>query len=456
MAEDQEKPAGRTELVGWLAELHQLVRIWLARVGPPQEPTAQTPAYVDLIFSYGLARLGENDAARDLVARAQQALHGKDDAHTFLLSAYEYRVRQALDGKPHAGPLPDERMRELEIMERLQLYVVDRLRKQSEILEPDQRINPYRHWGARISDFEKALAELTDLTDLDELARRVDRLLAEVPKGPKGAEPRARVVRAGLEAAPRVGKDFARRMLDQAVPAYDGLPETEDLAALTERAALMEKALFVAGRFGLVEAVHPLASRLKGLLGAMKAPGHLDLLGRITSSCLGGLHRLGMRDEAGQLLGLAAEVALGGQGATTVDIKRRSGDLGAAALRAMLHVASGWLLLGRHGQAEPVMEAAWAKLLDDDSAAETLARKDKLTREESAELNMHARQTSAFARAAAVAPVASARARLEGVFTRLRGVKDTYTTASHFYVSQIDLAEAVVLAVTGRDAAASA
>src|SRR5262249_19814543 len=133
--------------------------------------------------------------------------------------------------------------------------VVDRLRKHSVILEPDQRINPYRHWGARISEFEKALAELTDLTDRAELARRVEKLLAEVPKGSKGGEGRARVIRAGLEAAPRVGEDFARKMLEQAVPAYDALPETKELAQLTDQAAFLEKALFVAGHFGRTDAV---------------------------------------------------------------------------------------------------------------------------------------------------------------------------------------------------------
>ena len=47
-------------------------------------------------------------------------------------------------------------MEYLEHMERLFRYVVDRLRKHSRILEPDTEINPYRHWGARINEFERA------------------------------------------------------------------------------------------------------------------------------------------------------------------------------------------------------------------------------------------------------------------------------------------------------------
>src|SRR5207253_7378744 len=142
---------------------------------------------------------------RESLARAKGVLAGKNEAHTWLYNAFEYRIRQALDGKPHTGPLPGEQLEYLESVDRLERYVVDRLRKHSKVLEPDQRINPYRHWSGRISDFEKAIAELTDLTDRNEIANRVDKLLREVPKGPRGNGDRARVLRAGLEAAPRVG-----------------------------------------------------------------------------------------------------------------------------------------------------------------------------------------------------------------------------------------------------------
>src|SRR5262249_32014116 len=191
----------------WMTDLAGLAQDWIKEGGVPNA-TAQTPAYVDLVFSFGLARLGETDAARDILSRARTALHGKDDAHRFRLNAFEHRIRQALDSTPHTGRLPNEQLEYLEQMERLLRYAVDRLRNHSRILEPDQRINPYRHWGARISDFEKALAELTDLTDRNELAARVDKLLRDVPKGAKGNEQKARVLRAGLEAAPRVGEDF--------------------------------------------------------------------------------------------------------------------------------------------------------------------------------------------------------------------------------------------------------
>jgi hypothetical protein len=209
---------------------------------------------------------------------------------------------------------------------RLSRYDADRLRKHSFILEPDQRINPYRHWGARISDFEKALAELTDLTDRTEVTNRIDRLLREVPEGANGGEQRARVLRAGLEAAPRVGEEFARRLLEQTIPAYDALPESKELGALVEQAAFLERALFAAGYFGRVEHVHPLVARFQRMLQAQKGAEALTALDSLAAQCFRTLRKFGMRGEIEQLLRQMTELVLEGQDIKTVDFKKRYDD----------------------------------------------------------------------------------------------------------------------------------
>jgi hypothetical protein len=422
----------------WLTDLGDGAQAWIANVSGKGAlyPSAQTAAYVDLIFAFGLARLGESDAARALLNRATAALGKKDDAHQWLLGAFKYRILQALEGKPHTGPLPEGDLELLESMERLLRYVVDRLRKHSHILEPDQRINPYRHWGARISDFERALTELTDVTDRDELARRVEELLAEVPKGPKGTEPRSRVLKAGLEVAPRVGEDFARKLLDQAIPCYDLLPEPKDLPAVMDQASFLEKALFVAGHFGRTEHVHPLVARFQRMLQGQRGPQSLPALDLLATQCFRGLRKLGMRDEIDQLLRQMADLVLEGRDVKAVDFKDKDKDKdpGPAALRALLNVASGWYYFGRDNQAEPVLQVARALLLKGELAP----------REQT--------QTAvSYAAAVGQAPVEVAQKRLEEVFKSLKGVQDTYTTSTHFSVSQLDVAEAVVLAVVSDD-----
>jgi hypothetical protein len=384
-------------------------------------------AYVDLIFAFGLAKLGESDAARELLARAQSALNSADDAHTFLLGAFRHRIQQGLDAKPHTGPLPAEQMEALERMWLLPRYVVDRLRKHSRILEPDQRINPYRRWGPHPNDFGVALAELTDLTDSGEIVRRIDRLLA-APDGSRGIEPRARVLRAALEAAPRVGEDFAKRMLDQALPTYDALPEPKDRGTLIEQAAFLEKALFVAGHFGRIEHVHPLVARFQRMLQTQNVLQPMLLLEpRTVLDTLGetsfrALRKLGMREEIDQLSGQMADVVRAAKGLY------KTGEL-----CVLLRLASSWYYLGRDAQAEAILQATWAVLLKGE-----LAPRDQT------------QLAASYAAAVGQAPVEVAQKRLEELFEKLKGVRDAYTTSPYFSVSHLDVVEAAVLAACTR------
>jgi hypothetical protein len=416
----------------WLGELHDKAQEWAMDGRDPHQDKAQTYSYIELIFAFGLARLGELDASRGLLNSAKKTLGELDDAHQFLLEAFDYRIKQALEGKPHTGPLPDEKIEYMESMDRLLRYVADRLRKHSRVLEPDQRINPYRHWGARINDLERALVELADLTDRQEIVSRVDRLLKDVPKGSKGHEVRAKILRAGLEAAPRVSEDFARRMLDQAVPAYDALPEQQELAALMEQAAFLEKALFVAAHYGSDAHVHPLVARFERMLQSQRGPQSLPALDSLASQCFRGLRKLGMRDEIDRLLSQMADAVLEGKELGAVDFHKLGH--GPDMLKALLQVAAGWYYFGRDRQAEPVLQAARALLLKGE---------------------LHPRQQTplacAYAQTVGQAPVEVAQKRLEEIFTAVKGVSDTYTTSSHFSVAKLDVVESVVLAVVSDD-----
>src|SRR5205807_6973924 len=131
------------------------------------------------------------------------------EVHTFLYNAFEFRVRQALEGRPHAGPLPQEQMEYLAHMDRMPRYVIDRLRQHSYILEPNSRVDPYRVWVPR-SELDKALAELADVHDKKEIIERVTRLLKGLGKKQKEQEDRARILNAGLNEDTRVSDDLAK------------------------------------------------------------------------------------------------------------------------------------------------------------------------------------------------------------------------------------------------------
>jgi len=144
------------------------------------------------------------------------------------------------------------------------------------------------------------------------------------------------------------------------------------------------------------------------------------------------LRKLGMRDEIDHILRQMAELVLEGNDVRQIDFKKR--DNGADALRALLQVAAGWYFFGRDTQADQIISVARTVMLAGD-----------LPSREQTQL------AKSYAYAVGQAPVEVAQRRLEEIFKSLKNVKDTYTTSTHFSVSQLDVVEAVVLAVVSDD-----
>jgi hypothetical protein len=405
----------------WLCHLRDLAQQWVKDNATDQKPPMD--AYVDLFFSFGLARLGEADAAKELLDRAAAALAGRDDAHTFLLEAYHYRITQAMEGKPHGGPLPAELLATLKRLGTLPNYVVDHLRRKSRILEPDQEINPYRWFGPvlRHAELDFRLAELADLVDREEIESRVHKLLEEAHQREGRLDPRAQVLHVALQVAPRVGWEFAREMLEAAQNLYAAMPEPRDANQLAERAAFLEKTLFVAAYFDRTGDIQTVVDRFEHLLRGYRGSGALAALEKLARGCFRSLRHLGKRDQTDRLLGLIQEQVMEGKDLVSVD---------PAGLRLLVLVAGEWYFFGRGAQAEPVLQATRARLL----------KGDLPWREQNA-------LARTYARAVGQAPAAVARPRLEEIFTSVEGVKDTYTTTRYFSISQTELIEAAVLAV---------
>jgi hypothetical protein len=423
----------------WMRELCGKAHTWVeANRDPAQNPP--TAPYIDLLFAFGMARLGEADAGKQLMKRAREALAGKDEAHTFLLQSFEYRINEALEGRPHTGPLPAKLMERRNDMVPMLRYVVDRLRKHSRILEPEQDIDPYSPWVARINDIEKALAEVAELPDRKEIQTRVQKLLKDVPRGVAGHETRARILRTALEVAPRVSEDFAKEMLDRALPAYDALPplesraEDKKLTALEHQARFLEKALFAAAHFGRTESVHSLVARFQKMLRTQRGPGAIEFVEKVAGQCFRSLRKLGMRDEIDRLLAQMADVVLEGKDLDALVKQINFQKDGPAPLKALLHVASSWYYFGRDHQADPVLQTVRSVLFK--AAYPPLKQKDL---------------ACAYARTVGQTTLEVAKTRLEEILRDLKGVRDSFTSSSHFSVFQLDVIESVVLAVVSDD-----
>jgi hypothetical protein len=426
-------PAGQRcrEVSEWMKNLHEKARRWIEDNRDILDRKPPTRAYADLLFAFGLARLGESDDAKRLLHRARGVLNGENRVHRFLLLAFEARILTALDGKPHTGPLPQALLEELECMAMLDRYVIERVRYNSRILEPDRQIDPYRHWAARLSDLDKKLTELMDQPERREIQTVIFDLLGKTAKGQVGHEDRAKIVRVGLELGPQVGEEFTRQMLDLALPVFNALPKVSDDSTLEERARFLEKALFTAAHFGSTEHIRPLVARFRAMLHTRRGPQAIDSIAALAEQSFRSLRKLGMREDIDSLLQEMADLVLQGK---RIDVLARSFDAKKdplAPLIALLHVADSWYYFGRDHLAEPVVTAAQVILFGNE-LTQPKQRRDL---------------ACAYARTVGQAIPAIALARLEEIFTRLKNYRDTFTTSSHFSVVQLDLIESVILAV---------
>src|SRR5262249_37321894 len=124
-----------------------------------------TKAYADLIFAFGLARMGEDSESRKLQQAAEKVLDVKDPVHAFLWQAYSYRIDQGIQRKPHGGPLPTELLERLERLETRPRYAIDRLRQHSRVLDPHEHVDVFRRMAIKgiKDDLERELVMLGDV-----------------------------------------------------------------------------------------------------------------------------------------------------------------------------------------------------------------------------------------------------------------------------------------------------
>jgi|GEM_PF-3935160 len=114
---------------------------WLEHHGQ-NDRSCMTLALVRWSFAYGFARLGAAEKARDLALLASKKMAVGEIA-PLLAQAYNFRLEQALMGKPASGPLPAEWLARVSQLEGLKAFPLDYTREMSHILEPHQSVQPF-------------------------------------------------------------------------------------------------------------------------------------------------------------------------------------------------------------------------------------------------------------------------------------------------------------------------
>jgi hypothetical protein len=424
-----------------LLRLRDLVHDWNAS-------DERTAAYADLMLAFALARLGAVESCRVLCRQAEEILSRQppyslgwpepcrgtpripDPVHARLLSAFAYRIVQALACIPPRDPLPADLFAGL--ADRILAYLADRLREKSWLLEPHERASAYR-WQAQqnaASPRDAAVAALACMVDASQLPKGIEEDLAAAACDPLADRPlwTAQVVAVGLNRALSLQEDFRIDFLHRAIDAWESLWQRTDGAAVCACTNLLERGLSLAALMGEVDAALPLAARLPhSLVTALSAPVPFSQVAVLESS-LWSLRRLNLMTELRRALNSATDSACSGQGLSAAWslCRENQGRLGFQALY-LLVLAGGWLSLGEANEALAVI----------DGARELLA---------GGQVRGQERASIAWGCAAALgqAPPELGQDRLEALFQEAGNVGDTFTTNAYFSISRLAVVEAVL------------
>lgn len=390
-----------------------------------------TPAYVDLMFAWAHARLGDPATARTLAEDATLRLSTGDAAHCWLAAAFDHRIRQAERGESPIGEWPASLLRDYDSADDQpgnlpgRRYIIDVFRLRSRMLEPDFRTDPYTPWKRYVSSFDCQLGELATTTDPLQFDGRFRTLMAIA------IEPRDRLglievaARCGRRAAAEVATAVNREGLGLVDEFLRRPPEVKHVSdrfrALVT--ALRDLALGRQDAGFLGQLVLRLADWVRRGRPAAGRPAAAILFGEL----VGRLYELDLASDAGLLLDLATEAG---------DTLRLAGS-DPDDLPALVRLGGDERWLHRGGRGQGVFEQARSCLFGADSSQIKPA--------------VVVRLAEAYAQALARGPVAEFGRDLLDLFARLPRVPNGFTTATHYSRLHLALAEAAVLAVTTDD-----
>jgi FtsH ternary system-associated peptide len=444
-------------------DLHAAVRKW-------SQPHPQNLPYIDLLFAFALAKLQETTTAKKLVEDARKVMevpipsarNQQDETRVtaavvsnFLFKAFKSRVDQVLAGKPHTGPLSPELISELdEIHARsaaqannpqkmLAFYSISRMKEQSHVLEPHEKLDPYSEWTKTHDSLKKELAELHSLRDPARLAEKARRLLKEPTQGKSIEEVQFLTLHDAIPLGPRVGEAFTvdlLRLVPKALTSWPppNAPETHD--TVKKQCELLQRALAQAGNYDRRDIVKMLVDEFSALIHSKKDEERFKLISSVGGHSLRVLKKLGMRDEIDRFYArLQGEIL---RGASTGELKKKYAnkpDVWSGALQTSLNLAGGWLSFGLNERAEPILTEARNELLG--SQASRLSTKD---------YPMVAR---AYVTALGQGQSETGMARITELFRKMdeKAISNTFTTMPFYSRFHLNLVEDVIRAIVSDD-----
>jgi hypothetical protein len=382
-----------------VCELHFAVRKWLddSAVAQKNEHLRANFPYVDLMFAFGLATLGEHRLANKLVEDARKVMEGPVPeegnpqaqqaitaavVRNFLFKALRYRIEQALAGKVLSGPLSAELLADREALAtkagsgpvnnpyKLAAFVIDNFRETSRIAEPSERVDPYASWTKHGDVMKKELAELHLVREPAVLAERIRKLYRDGVPGKPLKEVQFHVLYEGLPLAARVNEALVLELLAHVPAALNsGTGAATEANLPKKQAELLERALILAVHFNREDLVKNLVDTFTALVHSKPESARYALIDVVARSCVRTLKLIGWTTEIDRFLTTLYGEVLGGASAAELLKKHAfNPEAWAAVLRTLLNLAGAWLQLGLTERANPIVEDARGELLNTSSA----------------------------------------------------------------------------------------
>lgn len=422
-------------------KVHQLVTRWHSG-----EDVCVNRPYVDFMFAFAMAKLGEPSESRRLMDSATTQLlepadpkQKPDPAHKFLAKAFRWRIENSLNGKQHAGPLPQEMLSELDKIDEGRgntlgwRYPVDRMRETSWVLEPQDRTVAYARWLKHSEDLEKALKEIGDLTE----PRRLETAIKNVLRGNLTAEQKLTAYWKIVPLSVRVGEQFSVAMLQQVPSVLEAANKIsgpkEHLASLEERKRkLLERSLFLSGHYDRPDLVQTLFARFLDAVEKASADERHVIVKDIARDCLRSLRKTGLKEEIDRFLKQLTDLII--QGKSLTQLQMQPGTRWADALCSLLSLVEGWLFFGGVDRAMPFLNAA-----RDTIRSNATAPKDKKIGH-----LQFPKVVRAYISALGQAPIDLALPRIEELFENMERLQNTFTTSRYYSVLHLGIVEEVI------------
>ncbi|CAN5326912.1 hypothetical protein BH11PLA2_BH11PLA2_01230 [soil metagenome] len=445
-----------------LPELHSLVKKWTeTSLASAKILTANdkvnTPHLADLIFAFGLATLGEQTVAQTLLENARKAMEqpkwadGPSLISTFLVRGFKYRIDTALEGKPLAGPLPEPLLDQLQHFhtasegkvntpEGMAIYAINRLREDSRLFEPLERVSAYADTKKNADDLTRQLALLPRMRDAATLMKTVRELYKNGVKQRPLPEVRLFLLHDAILFTPRAGLEFAIEILNhvpEVVNDAKAIDGTADLTALPGR--LIARSVLLAAHVDRLELIPKLLESFFAMAKTKRIEQRFEIVNAVAGECLRSFRKAGLREESDRFLKrLQSEVLEGQTIAAFPSEYSHKPEVYAEGLRSYLALAAGWLGLGLPDLAQPMLDAAREVILAEKTAFTPRA---------------FAAVTQAYISTLGHGPAELALDRITELFTRLdpTRIRNSFTTAPYYSRLHLNLIEETVLALVSDD-----